>query len=184
MKLVVAAAAVLLAFVAPSGASPGRSGAAPHWRTELGSQSPGLLNRTRDLELRVSYTRAQAPGEHPRFAWKLRLRNRTAKAIHLVFGSSKFADVHVVSRRGVVVYRWSRGKAFLAAITTRRLGPHAVYTRTLGPEEIDIESLQPGEYVLRAFLATARPDDPNRPLAETRRSFWVFPAADDTPLRH
>ena len=147
--------AVLLVSAALSGsAAPASAESDHHCRTERPGGAPSRISRAaraRDVELRLRYS-VDSSHTLPRALWVVSLRNRTRETLTLTFPTSQYADV-VVRRGSVIRYRWSLGRVFLQAFSSRTLRPSETYICTLGPDPLVVG---PGPYTVIASLSTSR----------------------------
>ena len=94
---------------------------------------------------------AQAPRATARFT----LRNAQANPITLVFPTTQIYDLTVRNDQGVVVFRWSDGRAFAEVITERRFGPGEKNFSLIVPlADSGGKTFPDGKYVAEAWLTT------------------------------
>jgi hypothetical protein len=142
---------LLLAAVPAATASRTATGAVEECRWPAQSARADRVARPGEVDLNVSFVGEMSPAG-PRARWRLSARNRTKKALALVFPTSQYANV-VVRKGGAVVYSWDRRRAVFPAFHARTLRPRENYVCELAPDRIDLE---PGRYELIAYLTTYR----------------------------
>lgn len=142
---------LLLAAVPAATASRTVAGAVEDCRWPTQSARSDRVARAGEVDVNVSFV-GEMSTAGPRARWRLSARNRTKKALALVFPTSQYANV-VVRKAGAVVYSWHHRRAFLQAFHGRTLRPRENYVCDLGSDPLILE---PGRYELMAYLTTYR----------------------------
>lgn len=96
-------------------------------------------------------------GEIPEMSARLALRNTQPEPLELSFPSGQIYDVAIRNESGVVVYRWSDGKAFPAIFQTISFSAEKNWPILLRPADKDGKPLPPGKYTAEGYLTTAGP---------------------------
>ncbi len=121
------------------------------------SAANGQTSQT-SLAYQLSIGKSQyAPGEGVEM--HLVVRNETAESLTVYFPSTQRYDF-VVRARGAEVWRWSRGKAFLAVVQTILVRPQETleYAETWNQRNSDGRPVLSGSYeVVAVFLGTKAP---------------------------
>jgi len=120
----------------------------------LSAHVPAVAEAQKVMAIEVSTNKANySPGEKVQI--RIKATNISKEEISTYYGSSQKYDLLVTDRNGKEIWRWSRGKMFLMAISPFRLKPKESIKFNYAWDQRDNSGRQvkSGEYFIKGELA-------------------------------